>query len=265
MTPEDFDALDDILDDVRTRMDEAPQWEFCDGFMAALICCREPIPQRLYLALLLELGMQEEGPEGPPDENNPAPFASEAQLTRFLSLWQRRWQEMALALDADVENLDDPRAYHPEVWDVKGAMASMPPESRERVEAESGDDHTPAFGQVWALGFMYAVEGWAEHWQAPKAKEDAQWLDESMHAIVALTEPDKHPPTVNLHDETGPPSISQQRLDAFLDAIWAVYDLRQLWQSLGPRIEPARKDATPGRNDPCYCGSGKKYKKCHGI
>jgi preprotein translocase subunit SecA len=19
----------------------------------------------------------------------------------------------------------------------------------------------------------------------------------------------------------------------------------------------------PGRNDPCYCGSGKKYKKCH--
>ncbi|MDE1977690.1 MAG: SEC-C domain-containing protein, partial [Elusimicrobia bacterium] len=20
-----------------------------------------------------------------------------------------------------------------------------------------------------------------------------------------------------------------------------------------------------GRNDPCYCGSGKKYKKCHGA
>ena len=20
---------------------------------------------------------------------------------------------------------------------------------------------------------------------------------------------------------------------------------------------------TPGRNDPCWCGSGKKYKKCH--
>jgi hypothetical protein len=20
----------------------------------------------------------------------------------------------------------------------------------------------------------------------------------------------------------------------------------------------------PGRNDPCFCGSGKKYKKCHG-
>jgi len=26
-----------------------------------------------------------------------------------------------------------------------------------------------------------------------------------------------------------------------------------------------RKEAEPGRNDPCPCGSGKKYKKCHGA
>jgi uncharacterized protein YchJ len=25
-----------------------------------------------------------------------------------------------------------------------------------------------------------------------------------------------------------------------------------------------RKEAKIGRNDPCPCGSGKKYKKCHG-
>ncbi len=28
--------------------------------------------------------------------------------------------------------------------------------------------------------------------------------------------------------------------------------------------ETARHDGRPGRNDPCSCGSGKKYKKCHG-
>ena len=28
--------------------------------------------------------------------------------------------------------------------------------------------------------------------------------------------------------------------------------------------EPVRKISRPGRNDPCYCGSGKKYKKCCG-
>jgi hypothetical protein len=27
--------------------------------------------------------------------------------------------------------------------------------------------------------------------------------------------------------------------------------------------EPIKRSATPGRNDPCWCGSGKKYKKCH--
>jgi hypothetical protein len=26
---------------------------------------------------------------------------------------------------------------------------------------------------------------------------------------------------------------------------------------------PARKQVRPGRNDPCWCGSGKKYKHCH--
>jgi preprotein translocase subunit SecA len=34
----------------------------------------------------------------------------------------------------------------------------------------------------------------------------------------------------------------------------------------GPRqpIAPVRVEKTPGRNDPCPCGSGKKYKQCHG-
>ena len=29
--------------------------------------------------------------------------------------------------------------------------------------------------------------------------------------------------------------------------------------------EQRRNEATVGRNDPCPCGSGKKYKKCHGA
>ena len=33
----------------------------------------------------------------------------------------------------------------------------------------------------------------------------------------------------------------------------------------GEVIETVRKQAEPGRNDLCHCGSGKKYKKCHGA
>ncbi|MGI8702994.1 MAG: SEC-C metal-binding domain-containing protein [Candidatus Limnocylindrales bacterium] len=34
----------------------------------------------------------------------------------------------------------------------------------------------------------------------------------------------------------------------------------------GPGRPAAQPAGVPklGRNDPCYCGSGRKYKKCHG-
>jgi preprotein translocase subunit SecA len=32
-----------------------------------------------------------------------------------------------------------------------------------------------------------------------------------------------------------------------------------------PKQQPIRVEPKLGRNDPCYCGSGKKYKNCHGI
>lgn len=30
------------------------------------------------------------------------------------------------------------------------------------------------------------------------------------------------------------------------------------------KVEPIHAEKAPGRNDPCPCGSGKKYKKCCG-
>ena len=32
----------------------------------------------------------------------------------------------------------------------------------------------------------------------------------------------------------------------------------------GPATPTPPPSKRPGRNQPCYCGSGKKYKKCHG-
>ncbi len=33
---------------------------------------------------------------------------------------------------------------------------------------------------------------------------------------------------------------------------------------LPPPVEPIKADENPDRNDPCSCGSGKKFKKCCG-
>ena len=64
LSPDDFDEIDAILDDLRTRFDETPQWEFCEGFMAALICCRRLIMPSEYLPVLLDLGDPDVGQVG---------------------------------------------------------------------------------------------------------------------------------------------------------------------------------------------------------
>ncbi len=74
MSIEHYDELDTLLDDLRTRDDETPQWEFCEGFMAALICCRRVIMPSEYLPVLL--GMEAE--EVTQDGAIPALFADEA-------------------------------------------------------------------------------------------------------------------------------------------------------------------------------------------
>jgi uncharacterized protein len=263
LQPDDFDALDAILDNLRERYDESPQWEFCEGFIAAVVCGRKPIGTRECLSVLLDIGEDGEGS-----------FADEAQKEAFMALWTRRVVEVTAALDEeDVRNLSDEKAYTPEVLDVRAMMLSLSPEERaEAMAADEEDGPLPAFGQVWALGFMFAVESWPEEWIAPaKDKNAVSALNAALEAIVALTEDDTGPAEVSAFapdEESGeepPPSMSMARMEAFGEAMWAVYDLRELWRNIGPRVETVRVEATPGRNDACSCGSGKKYKKCHGM
>jgi uncharacterized protein len=256
LSPEEFDEIDTILDDLRQRFDETPQWEFCEGFMAALIVCRRAIPQPEYLAVLLDSGEDANGAAAPHGA-----FSDATQQARFLELWQRRWTDIEQGLAAEVESLDDERAYHPEVMDVRGAVAALP----EAERAEMAGEVLPSFAQVWAVGFMYAVENWPEEWQAPRDKEARKWLDDALQRMVALTEDDTDEPTLSVFDDEGVPTVSVNRFNAFADSVWAVYDLRELWRNIGPRVETLHKAALPGRNDVCFCGSGKKFKKCHGA
>ncbi len=259
LTPDDFDKLDDILDELRTRNSETPQWEFCEGFMAALICGRRIVTPDEYLPVLLDTGEDGEGK-----------FADDAQFELFFKLWSRRWKEITAALDADVESLEDDCAFYPQVMDVRGVMAGLSEEERATAMRDNPGEDVPAFGQVWALGFMFAVEAWPDDWVAPPKDKDAiKWLNDALGAMVALTEDDTGPVEVSVLEQEdgkeGPPSMSKARLEAFGEAVWAVYDLREMWQSIGPRVEQVFKTAEPGRNDLCHCGSGRKYKKCHGM
>jgi uncharacterized protein len=259
LSPEDFETLDTILDDLRNREEETPQWEFCEGFMAALACTRREIPPEEYMAVLLDF-------EGAEDEAAARQlFASDAQRAQFMDLWERRYQDICRALDADVESLQDERAFYPQVGDMRGMLARLPEEERQDIDMDS----VPSFAQVWALGFMYAVESWPDEWalsrQEAKDKQAVEDLDAALGAIIELTDDDPGPMEVPMLGEDAAPSASETRLEQFGEALWAVYDLRGFWRSFGAKVATIHKEATPGRNDLCPCGSGKKYKKCHGA
>ncbi len=253
LAPEDFDTLDALLDDLRQRVDGTPQWEYCEGFLVALVCSRRPVPPEEYLPVLL--GWSEDEAAQPLGA-----FQDEAQWTQFARLWRRRWAEVQAALDAPVDNLDDERCYHPELLDQRSAVLSLDEAERAQFALED----LPAFGQVWALGFLDAVQCWPEDWAAPRDRALAQELEGALAAVELLTEGDPEPAEIAPFGE-GPATVSQARVNQLADAIWAVYDLRALWRELGPRIATVRAAATPGRNELCSCGSGKKYKKCCGA
>ena len=46
---------------------------------------------------------------------------------------------------------------------------------------------------------------------------------------------------------------------------WAKANQKKIREQEYGVIKPIVKDKEPGRNDPCPCGSGKKYKKCCGA
>ena len=260
LSNDQLEELDALLDELRTRGDEIPQWEFCDGFLTALVCTRRPIAAAEYMPMLLGDGEALEVAEGQPLPKLEV-FKDEAQQARFMELFELRLAEVRAQLDADIKSLADDVAFQPEALDTRGAIAMLP----EAEQAELEGEEVPSFSQVWALGFMFVVENWADEWAAPRDKEAAQLLDAAMEFIVNLTEDDTDEPALNLYDEAGPASTSQERVDAFGEAIWVVYDLYRLWKSMGPRQETIVKGEQPGRNDPCPCGSGKKFKKCHGA
>jgi uncharacterized protein len=126
---------------------------------------------------------------------------------------------------------EDPEADHPDTLDV---------------------------GREWAEGFFLAVEDARPAWEAWLDAED--WIEEVFVLLEELAtgelavEPGEAPETLPYRD----------RLDTIASLPGMLADLHaHRLEHLTPRA-PVRRDAVPGRNDPCPCGSGRKYKACCG-
>lgn len=138
---------------------------------------------------------------------------------------------------------------------VEGALFWWLPDD---PEAEHGDDVD--IGAAWAGGFLDGMALRDAGWDEWIAKDD--WIGEVEDYIEALAVGSYPPET-----EGGAPVPLpyRERLEIHASLPDMLHDLHvHRIESLTPR-QPVRRAALPERNDPCPCGSGKKYKKCCGA
>jgi uncharacterized protein len=118
-------------------------------------------------------------------------------------------------------------------------------------------------GVEWASGFLDAVQAFPDDWPEPdRDTDDGRMALDALASITALTlEPDAL--AADLAERRPERTLSRDELVD--EACWAAQDLRLYWIDHAPRPATIRLAPQPGRNDPCPCGSGRKFKKCCGA
>ncbi|MBS0212938.1 MAG: UPF0149 family protein [Proteobacteria bacterium] len=149
------------------------------------------------------------------------------------------------------------------LWnDVLRRIALDPSEHVDADDRPIFDDTDAPRGQAWAEGFLdgidYAPDAWFD-WES-----DHAWIEEALLDIEALTWPVVPD---GLVADDGMPTIEHSDREEILanlpGMLHALHRHRLVEEAART---PIRREAPKvGRNDPCPCGSGRKYKKCCGA
>ena len=150
-------------------------------------------------------------------------------------------------------------------------ITELPPELREEL-IEKGlmtiEDLAliPQAGALWAEGYLLAIAAHQDSWAIEDSESEAAVLfDELLNSISTVMLPDGEERVNYLQAAYERSDVTQDEL--LDDALFAAQDMRLFWLQYAPKpkLEPIRREPLPGRNDPCPCGSGKKFKHCHGA
>jgi uncharacterized protein len=204
--------------------EDAMDLEEMDGFFAALISGPVTVPPSVYLDELWG--------------GDKAPFATAGDLEELLNLAMRHWNSIARAL-------------------ASRDLVFLP-----RLVTGEGED-IPR-GNRWAHGFLRGTGLCRKEW-------DEIFEDDDRFAILlpVLTLAHENDPDPEMRPWKAPPDreLREQVLAGLSVATQRLYHYFR-----AHRIEDAprgqhgarQSGAKIGRNDPCFCGSGKKYKRCCG-
>ncbi len=235
--------------------------EMLDGFFSALIVGPVPTPPSGYLPHVLGEDTQ---------------VWTRSEIEELLALTLGFWNYIVWRLHLDLEDdaTTEPGDSSLDMSDLVRPLLSTP----QGLGDDDDPDYDPSaptmavyqripedfpLGAVWAAGFLRGISLHSKAWDAflertPDLAEDlnATLMLGLFKGISAADMPD-------IESAIPDKATRLELIDALPYLLQALNDYRIEMLEL-PR-EPVRREAKPGRNDPCPCGSGKKYKKCHGA
>jgi uncharacterized protein len=225
LTDDEFAQLDELL-----MSDVMPEngmdVSTLDGFLAAVLLNPDLILPSQWLPWVWDRENAQESPA----------FADLAQTERAMALIMGHYNDVARAITAG--------DFEPVLY----ALAQ--PDGSEFFDAEG-----------WADGFMLGVTRFVDPWWRPVLEEH---VDLIAPMILLGTERGWQA----LEESGDNKAATKAAYEAIPAAVAALSEhfrpMRE--QADRERLAPIRRDAPKvGRNDPCPCGSGKKYKKCCGA
>ena len=202
--------------------------EELDGYFAALICSPRYISMNEYFPQILGKDFA---------------FASDDQAMLITGLLFRHWNAITDQLQNSIEQSDV--IYLPLLYQNEAGLV---------------------FGNEWANGFMRGTQMCPRDWSA--LLDDKSYGGSLIPIMMLANEHHADP-------EMRPPPIPSEKREDILAMMTA--GVIQIFRYFEPHRQSfaeqmAMEGATPfrragpkiGRNDPCPCGSGRKYKACCG-
>lgn len=225
----------------------SPEW--IDGYLSAVLAGPRAVPAEEWLPTMMGDAFGRVFAD-PADER----FARRALFSR--------WRELAAQLDAEA------LLYEPDVLRLSPWLLSFDDADLDDYVAQGHGTveqarHVLQPGTAWAQGFGRAVADFAADWVAPaEGTPEGQDFAGAIRSIDALQWPEAELKAYVANHYEGREVDRDDLIDA---ACLAAQDLRLYWVDHAPRPETRRVEPQPGRNDRCPCGSGRKFKKCHGA
>lgn len=122
------------------------------------------------------------------------------------------------------------------------------------------DDQSDVLWEIWVIGFEAAMSLRLAAWERLLKSPQESQAQEAAFAIMSLlgaTDPDLDEAEQNDPEYLAFVGDAPQIIPEIVATLYRAHRLT-------PPQVPIRSDAV-GRNDPCPCGSGLKYKRCHGA